>query len=128
MCSKSQGSRNQNNKGVKIRKDLRLAINLRDNFTCCYCGRDLHGADPFEITLDHLLSRSFGGGNEPSNLITACRSCNCSRKDRPWADFAPGGARDRIEQRRNTPIAAFRTLAKAYLAGTVGDPEVESLR
>lgn len=128
MASKKYGSRNQANQGVRIRKDLRLAIYLRDRFSCGYCGVDMHGAEPFEITLDHLLPRSSGGGNQPSNLTTACRACNCARQDKPWVDYATGGARDRIEQRRGTDIAAYRKLAKALIAGTAGDEEVEKLR
>lgn len=128
MPSKTQGSRNVANKGALVRKDLRLAVYLRDRFTCGYCGADLHDAEPFQVTLDHLLPRSAGGGNEPANLITACRSCNCSRKDRPWADYATGGAQDRINQRRALDIAPYRKLAKALIAGTAGDAEVEALR
>lgn len=128
MASSKYGSRNTQNKGVQIRKDLRLAIYLRDRFTCCYCGTDLHAAEPFNVTLDHLLPRTNGGGNEPINLVTACRACNCSRQDKPWIEYATGGARDRIEQRRTTDITAYRTLAKALIAGTAGDAEVEGLR
>lgn len=122
------GTRNAANKGAQVRKDLRLALYLRDRFTCCYCGTDLHSAEPFNVTLDHLLPRANGGGNEPSNLVTACRACNCSRQDKPWIEYATGGARDRIEQRRTTPIESYRTLAKALIAGTAGDAEVEGLR
>lgn len=128
MASSKYGSRNEANRGVQIRKDLRLALYLRDRFTCCYCGTDLHSAEPFNVTLDHLLPRANGGGNEPTNLVTACRSCNCSRQDRVWADYATGGAVDRINQRRTTDITAYRTLAKALIAGTAGDPEVEAMR
>lgn len=61
---KTRGSNN----GCRIRKDLRLAIYLRDHFQCVYCGRDLHGADPQDITLDHLTCQTNGGNNDPSNL------------------------------------------------------------
>ena len=109
-----------------IRKDKRLSIYLRDSFSCAYCGRDLRGAEPCEVTLDHLLPRHYGGGNEATNLITSCRSCNSSRQDKPWADFAPGGAVDRIEQLRHTALNL--ALARALIVGTAGDPELEALR
>jgi 5-methylcytosine-specific restriction endonuclease McrA len=109
-----------------IRKDKRLAIYIRDGFSCAYCGRDLKDAAPAEVNLDHLLPRSAGGTNGAGNLITACRSCNCSRQDRPWIDYATGGARDRIEQLRHRPLNM--DLARAIIAGTAGDPDVEALR
>lgn len=109
-----------------IRKEKRLAIYIRDGFSCAYCGRDLRGAEPCEVTLDHLLPRCVGGGNEATNLITACRSCNSSRQDKPWASYATGGSIDRIEQLRNTPLNV--KLTKALIAGTAGDPELEALR
>lgn len=109
-----------------IRKDKRLAIYVRDGFSCAYCGRDLRQAPPAEINLDHLLPRSAGGTNEATNLITSCKSCNSSRQDRPWIDYAVGGAIDRIEQLRNRPLNM--DLARALIAGTAGDPEIEALR
>jgi len=115
------GTRNEY-KGVCIRRDLRLAIYLRDRFACLYCLRDLHDADPTDITLDHVQANADGGSNEPSNLITACRSCNCSRQDQPLSRFA--GPETRAHVRRNTrrAIGPCRKLAKAILAGTTEDP------
>lgn len=109
-----------------IRPEKRLAIHIRDGFQCLYCGRDLKDAEPGEMHLDHLLPRSAGGKNGEANLITACRACNCSRQDKPWIDFATGGAIDRIEQLRQRPLNV--KLAKALMAGETGDPEVEALR
>lgn len=66
--------------GNWITRILRLAIYLRDKFTCQYCLTDLHAADPFDITLDHINPRNNGGLHVPSNLVTACRSCNSSKR------------------------------------------------
>lgn len=112
--------------GQWIRSDARLAIYIRDGFACAYCGRDLRNAAPADVTLDHLLPRSAGGTNDATNLVTACRSCNSSRQDKPWIDYATGGARDRIEQLRHRPLNI--ELAKALIAGTAGDPEIEAAR
>jgi hypothetical protein len=109
-----------------IRDERRLAIHIRDEFACLYCGRSLKNAEPGELTLDHLRPRSAGGGNENENLVTACKPCNSSRGDRPWVDFAPGGALDRIEQRRRELVNI--PLSKALLAGETGDPKLEALR
>ncbi len=70
--------------GSWIHKAVRLAIYLRDGFTCVYCLRDLHDANPFDVTLDHLMPRSLGGTHETTNLVTACRSCNSSRQAKDW--------------------------------------------
>jgi len=109
-----------------IRPERRLGLYIRDEFTCCYCGRNLKHAAPEEINLDHLLPRNAGGGNEATNLVTSCKSCNSRRQDKPWVDYATGGARDRIEQRRHEPLNL--PLAKALLADEAGDPEVEAAR
>jgi len=78
------------------------------------------------VTLDHLLARSAGGDNDARNLVTACKSCNSSRQDRPWADFAPGGARDRILTLIARPLNI--ELAKAILDGSAGDAQTEAAR
>lgn len=101
-----------------IRPEKRLAIYIRDSFQCAYCGRSLKNAAAEEINLDHLLPRVAGGSNEATNLITACKACNCSRGARPWVDYATGGARDRIETLRSQPLNI--ELAKALIAGRAG--------
>ena len=115
------GSRNAY-KGVCLRKDLRLAIYLRDRFACLYCLKDLHGAAPADVTLDHANPQADGGSNAPGNLFTACRSCNCSRKDAPLYRFASPGMLAHIRRNLARPIAPYRELAKAILAGETEDP------
>jgi hypothetical protein len=56
------------------RRDLlRREIFERDGFACLACGATE------DLTVDHVLPRSAGGGNGRDNLQTLCRSCN-SRK------------------------------------------------
>jgi 5-methylcytosine-specific restriction endonuclease McrA len=113
-----------NKNGSKwITRERRLALYIRDGFACAYCGTDLRNARPAEVTLDHLVCRVSGGGNESANLVTACRSCNSSRGDRSYEDFAPGGAQDRIAHLIAQPVNI--ELAKAIIAGTAGDPRLE---
>lgn len=114
------------NGGSWIRPEKRLALYIRDGFTCAYCGRDLRNADARDVTLDHLLPRSAGGSNEATNLITACLRCNSQRGNKAYADYATGGAIDRIEQLRHAPLNA--ALAKAIIDGTAGDPRTEDAR
>jgi 5-methylcytosine-specific restriction endonuclease McrA len=56
---------------------LRLKIFARDGFCCTYCG-GIEG--PFEC--DHVVPTSRGGSNDESNLTTACKPCNASKRDR----------------------------------------------
>jgi 5-methylcytosine-specific restriction endonuclease McrA len=111
-----------------IRRDLRLAINLRDRMTCLYCSRDLSGCDPRDITLDHVKAKADGGSNAPSNLVTACLSCNSSKRDTPINLFT---SPERIAMiRRNTrrKIGPYRIQAKAYLSrSTVWSDEIPPL-
>src|SRR3990167_3666614 len=115
-AAKKQNSKHQPT-GQWIRADKRLAIYLSDRLTCLYCLRDLHGAAPSDITLDLLVCQCDGGANDERNLVTACRSCNCRRQDKPLARFA--GPETRRHIRRNTArsLAPYRKLAKAIMAG-----------
>jgi 5-methylcytosine-specific restriction endonuclease McrA len=106
--------------GQWCRADLRLAIYLRDSFRCVYCCTDLHGADPRDVTLDHVKPKADGGSNEPGNLVTACRSCNCSRQDKPLARFAGPETRADIRRLTARKIDRYRKLARALIAGEVG--------
>lgn len=113
-------------RGRWIRPEKRLAIYLRDGFACLYCGSDLRGSVASDVTLDHLLPRSAGGTNDPTNLITACRTCNCTRGNKPWVDTCSGGARDRIEQLRRAPLNM--DLARALMADRAGYDSIEMER
>ena len=41
----------------------------RDNYTCVYCGEAAN-------EVDHVIPRSHGGSDFPSNLVASCRRCN----------------------------------------------------
>ncbi len=104
----------------------RLAIYIRDGFACAYCGTDLKNAAPRDVTLDHLLPRSLGGSNASGNLVTACRSCNSSRGNKAWMDFAPGGAIERITRLQIAYVNV--PLAKSIIAGDTSNDSLEDLR
>ena len=125
-------------KGVKIRREKRLAIYLRDGLACAYCGDSVENGA--ELSLDHLKPHSQGGSNDASNLVTACRRCNCSRGDRPVKDFAVavagylnhGANPDEILthisriRRRQLPIAeAKKLIARRGTIGRILNPEEE---
>ncbi len=84
MAARGMGARYQ---GMNwIRQAKRLAIYMRDGLACVYCGATVEDGAP--LTLDHLTPHVAGGGNEASNLVTACQRCNSSRGDRPVETFA----------------------------------------
>lgn len=59
-----------------ISKKVRFEVFKRDGFTCQYCG-----AHPPQAVLhvDHIVPVAEGGGNEDTNLVTACDRCNLGK-------------------------------------------------
>jgi 5-methylcytosine-specific restriction enzyme A len=58
-------------------QEIRVMVFGRDNYRCRLCpsGENLQ--------VDHIIPVAAGGSNEPDNLQTLCRSCNCSKGARP---------------------------------------------
>lgn len=54
---------------------IRQLVLSRDNYTCVSCGSKLR---PIEADVHHMLPRSMGGADEPSNLVTLCDGCHAS--------------------------------------------------
>src|SRR6476469_10647830 len=54
---------------------VREIILLRDNHRCVECGISCRDAD---ADVHHLLPRSAGGTDEPSNLVTLCDGCHAA--------------------------------------------------
>jgi 5-methylcytosine-specific restriction endonuclease McrA len=59
-------------RGVEL---SRLNIFKRDNHACQYCGSDK------DLSIDHVLPRSRGGGSSWKNLVAACKPCNSRKGD-----------------------------------------------
>jgi 5-methylcytosine-specific restriction endonuclease McrA len=57
----------------------RRTILARDQYSCQYCG-----AQPpkGQLTLDHVIPRSRGGGDSWDNIVAACIPCNQRKGDR----------------------------------------------
>lgn len=70
-----------------IRPEKRKRIYTRDNHTCCYCGTSIYEDAEMILTLDHVVPKELGGTNEHTNLVTACKSCNCSKRDTSLKGF-----------------------------------------
>lgn len=63
---------------VRIPRHWRLPVSrrgvlARDSYTCQYCGAQPGRA---QLTVDHVLPRSQGGGKSWENLVAACGPCN----------------------------------------------------
>jgi 5-methylcytosine-specific restriction endonuclease McrA len=52
------------------RKITRRAVFARDSWTCQYCG------SRGNLTVDHVVPRSRGGGSGWDNIVTSCAPCN----------------------------------------------------
>ena len=50
-----------------------VALFARDRNTCLYCG---HEHLDRELTRDHVVPKSRGGGDSWDNVVAACRRCN----------------------------------------------------
>ena len=72
-------------KYVKVAKNLAMVrysrrnIILRDDSTCQYCSKKVHGKD---ATLDHVMPKSRGGKSTWTNIVLSCRSCNGKKDNR----------------------------------------------
>lgn len=75
----------------------RANILARDKHTCQYCSTKRG-----EMTLDHVVPRSRGGGSTWENLVTACQKCNARKGDRSLSESGmkllstPARPRDRM--------------------------------
>ncbi|WP_025915818.1 HNH endonuclease [Herminiimonas sp. CN] len=64
---------------------LRTFVFNRDNFTCAYCG---HRGGRLEC--DHVIPVSKGGHHGEDNLVTACFSCNRSKRAKSVSEWRDG--------------------------------------
>ncbi len=61
---------------MAVSQRLRFEVLRRDRYTCRYCGAQ---APDVVLTVDHVIPTALGGGDEPSNLVTACSDCNSGK-------------------------------------------------
>jgi 5-methylcytosine-specific restriction endonuclease McrA len=57
------------------RKITRRAVFARDDWTCQYCGARS------QLTVDHVVPRSKGGGSTWDNIVASCAPCNRRKGD-----------------------------------------------
>jgi hypothetical protein len=66
-----------------LSKKTRFEVFKRDSFACQYCGQ---GAPDVLLHVDHIVPVADGGGDEITNLVTACVGCNIGKGATPLAD------------------------------------------
>lgn len=59
-------------RGVEL---TRSNVFKRDSHQCQYCGSES------DLSIDHVMPRSRGGGSNWKNLVTACKPCNARKGD-----------------------------------------------
>lgn len=69
---------------------------VRDRFDCQYCGKKIK--DKIELTRDHVIPRSYGGGTSWKNCVTCCKKCNLKKGGR-----TPKQAAMKLIQKPRTP-------------------------
>lgn len=61
---------------MAVSKRLRYEVLRRDNHACRYCGAT---APDVKLNVDHVIPKSLGGIDTPTNLVTSCADCNSGK-------------------------------------------------
>lgn len=98
---------------MAVTKRTRYEVLRRDGHACRYCGAM---APDVKLTIDHVVPVALGGGDDPSNLVTACRDCNAGK-----SSSAPDGAI--VEDVSALTVAFAAALRQAAQEMVAGSPE-----
>ena len=88
----------------------RRNIYARDHNRCQYCGDRFPTS---ELTLDHVVPRTQGGGNTWDNLVCACVACNSRKGGRRPKQAGMKLVRQPAQPRRN-PVINLRMGQDKY--------------
>lgn len=80
-CNKECARLVKNKQRTDVGKITLTALWRRDSFTCIYCGMSPI-EDGVKLSSDHIVSLDKGGEHTIDNLVTACKSCNSSKKNK----------------------------------------------
>ena len=92
-------------------KLTRREVFIRDGYTCQYCGRQSG-----DLTIDHVVPRSRGGGHSWDNLVSACKPCNHRKGGK-----LPTEARMALRRAPAEPRAGLYYTIERRLDGPVAD-------
>jgi 5-methylcytosine-specific restriction endonuclease McrA len=82
----------------------------RDSNICQYCGKRFNSS---QLSLDHVMPRSRGGGLSWDNLVCACIKCNVKKGGRTPAEAHMHLIRKPEKPRRN-PVVSIKLSDKRY--------------
>ncbi|MEM8758674.1 MAG: HNH endonuclease [Planctomycetota bacterium] len=82
----------------------------RDRNRCQYCGRHFPTS---ELSIDHVLPRSQGGGDSWTNLVCACIRCNAKKGGRTPEQAAMALVK-RPERPRRNPLISMKLGSDRY--------------
>lgn len=112
---------------MAVSRRLRFEILRRDGHTCRYCGAQ---APDVVLTVDHVVAVALGGGDDPTNLVTACQPCNAGKSsiaaDSPLVADVDAAAMlwakaiDRVNEARRMEFDGLQILLAQFDAIWVG--------
>ena len=88
----------------------RRNIYARDRNHCQYCGRKLPTC---ELSLDHIVPRSRGGGNTWENIVCCCLKCNVRKGGRTPREARMKLIAEPVKPKR-PPLIEIRTADERY--------------
>jgi len=88
----------------------RRNIYARDASRCQYCGKKFPTT---ELTLDHVVPRSRGGGAAWDNLVCCCVNCNVRKGGRLPAEAGMKLVVEPVKPRRS-PVVTLRLTSEKY--------------
>ena len=87
-------------------ENVKMYVRARDKYTCLYCGEIM----PDRLEVDHIVPRSRGGSNTPSNLVAACHDCNQEKGNQTAEEHGHPGIQKKI--RKSLRSAAITQMGK----------------
>jgi HNH endonuclease len=105
---------------MAVRGRLRFEILRRDKYACRYCGSQ---APDVRLTVDHVVPEALGGSDDPSNLVTACTSCNAGKASiAPDAEIVADVKDDAVRWAKAMDLAArWRVQDRGMIADAVDE-------
>ena len=91
-------------------KFTRRNIYARDNSHCQYCGKRFPTT---ELSLDHVIPRSRGGGTDWTNIVCCCVQCNVRKGGRTPKEAHLKLITQPIKPRRS-PVVTLRLTSDKY--------------
>jgi len=88
----------------------RRNIFARDNNQCQYCGKKFPTS---ELSLDHVVPRSQGGGSTWENIVCACVACNVKKGGRTPREAGMALVR-RPEKPKRSPLLNLKLTSSKY--------------